>query len=178
MRSRGMVLRRQEARRQSRARQCYATERQRIAKIRFAKAQNHKRIIEVKKMERYMIQIRTDGTGRTGRLIRCDDGDTCKLETLQQLVGGLIETADSCLEPGWAREPVDSIKLIVNEEGLLQELPVNWKAMNLYQYGYMSGIVGTAVLAAARGDELIGFAKPVCETICAEWGIRLGGEEE
>lgn len=175
MRSRGMVLRRQEARRQSRARQCYATERQRIAKIRFAKAQNHKRIIEVKKMERYMIQIRTDGTGR---LIRCDDGDTCKLETLQQLVGGLIETADSCLEPGWAREPVDSIKLIVNEEGLLQELPVNWKAMNLYQYGYMSGIVGTAVLAAARGDELIGFAKPVCETICAEWGFRLGGEEE
>ena len=75
-------------------------------------------------MERYMILIRTDGTGR---LIRCDDGDTCKLETLQQLVGGLIETADSCLEPGWAREPVDSIKLIVNEEGLLQELPVNWK---------------------------------------------------
>ena len=175
MRSRGMVLRRQEARRQNGARQCYATERQRIAKIRFAKAQNHKRIIEVKKMERYMILIRTDGTGR---LIRCDDGDTCKLETLQQLVGGLIETADICLEPGWAREPVDSIKLIVNEEGLLQELPVNWKAMNLYQYGYMSGIVGTAVLAAARGDELIGFAKPVCETICNEWGIRLGGEEE
>lgn len=51
-------------------------------------------------MERHMILIRTDGTGR---LIRCDDGDTCKLETLQQLVG---------------------------------------------------------------------------ETICAEWGIRLGGEEE
>lgn len=144
-------------------------------KICKGKEQNHKRIIEVKKMERYMILIRTDGTGR---LIRCDDGDTCKLETLQQLVGGLIETADSCLEPDLAREPVDSIKLIVNEEGLLQELPVNWKAMNLYQYGYMSGIVGTAVLAAARGDELIGFAKPVCETICAEWGIRLGGEEE
>ena len=84
-------------------------------------------------MERYMILIRADGTGR---LIRCDDGDTCK-----------------------------------------QELPVNWKAMELYQYGYISGIVGTAVLAAARGDELIGFAKPVCETICAEWGIRLGGED-
>ena len=100
-----------------------------------------------------MILIRTDGTGR---LIRCDDGDTCKLETLQQLVGGLIETADSCLEPGWAREPVDSIKLIVNEEGLLQELPINWKAMELYQYGYMSG-----------------FAKPVCETICEEFGIDM-----
>ena len=83
-------------------------------------------------MERYMILIRTDGTGR---LIRCDDGDTCKLETLQQLVGGLIETADSCLEPGWAREPVDSIRLIVNEEGLLQELPVNWKADRLCKAG-------------------------------------------
>lgn len=117
---------------------------------------------------RYMIYLPADAPGR---LIRCDDGDTCKLETLQQLVGGLIETADSCLEPGWAREPVDSIKLIVNEEGLLQELPINWKAMELYQYGYMSGIVGTAVLAAARGDELIGFAKPVCETICEELGL-------
>lgn len=68
---------------------------------------------------------------------------------------------------------LDSIKLIVNEEGLLQELPINWKAMELYQYGYMSGIVGTAVLAAARGDELIGFAKPVCETICEEFGIDM-----
>lgn len=56
-------------------------------------------------MTRYMILIRTDGTGR---LIRCDDGDTCKLETLQQLVGGLI-----------------------------------------------------------------GFAKPVCETICEEFGIDM-----
>ena len=92
-------------------------------------------------MERYMILIRADGTGR---LIRCDDGDTCKLETLQQLVGGLIETADCCLEPGWAREPVDSIKLIVNEEGLLQELPVNWKAMNLYQYGAFDGMIESA----------------------------------
>lgn len=102
-------------------------------------------------MERYMILIRADGTGR---LIRCDDGDTCKLETLQQLVGGLIETADSCLEPGWAREPVDSIKLIVNEEGLLQELPVNWKAMNLYQYGYMSGIK-EGYWSTAKKDELV-----------------------
>lgn len=48
-------------------------------------------------MERYMILIRTDGTGR---LIRCDDGDTCKLETLQQLVGGLIETVCELLEIG------------------------------------------------------------------------------
>lgn len=119
---------------------------------------------------RYMIYLPADAPGR---LIRCNDGDTCKLETLQQLVGGLIETADSCLEPDWAREPVDSIKLIVNEEGLLQELPYNEHATDLYAFNYMSSIVGPAVLMAARGDELIGFAKSVAESICAEWEIPL-----
>ena len=74
---------------------------------------------------------------------------------------------------------MDSIQLIVNEEGLLQELPFNERATDLYQYRYMSGIVGTAVLMAAREDELIGFAKPVCETICSEWNLALeeAGEE-
>lgn len=119
---------------------------------------------------RYMIYLPADAPGR---LIRCNDGDTCKLETLQQLVGGLIETADSCLEPDWAREPVDSIKLIVNEEGLLQELPYNEHATDLYAFNYMSSIVGPAVLMAARGDELIGFAKSVAESICAEWEVPL-----
>ena len=46
--------------------------------------------------------------------MKCDDGDSMKLETLQKLVG-------------------------------------------------------PAVVVAKRGDELIGFAKPVVETICAEW---------
>ena len=74
---------------------------------------------------------------------------------------------------------MDSIHLIVNEEGLLQELPFNERATDLYQYRYMSGIVGTAVLMAAREEELIGFAKPVCETICGEWNLALeeAGEE-
>ena len=123
-------------------------------------------------MERYVIVIPADEEQKA-RLVRCDDGDTCKLETLQELVGGCIETAESCLAANWAREDVDSIQLIVNEEGLLQELPFNERATDLYQYRYMSGIVGTAVLMAARGDELIGFAKSVAESICAEWEIPL-----
>lgn len=129
-------------------------------------------------MERYVIVIPADEEQKA-RLVRCDDGDTCKLETLQELVGGCIETAESCLAANWAREDVDSIQLIVNEEGLLQELPFNERATDLYQYRYMSGIVGTAVLMAAREDELIGFAKPVCETICGEWNLELeeAGEE-
>ena len=124
-------------------------------------------------MERYVIVIPADEKQKA-RLLRCDDGDTCKLKTLQELVGGPIEAADTCLAASWAREDVDSIQLIVNEEGLLQELPFNERATDLYQYRYMgTGIVGTAVLMAARGDELIGFARPVCETIGSEWNLDL-----
>lgn len=123
-------------------------------------------------MERFVIVIPADEEQKA-RLLCCDDGDTCTLETLQELVGGPIEVADTCLTASWAREDVDSIQLIVNEEGLLQELPFNERATDLYEFRYRSGIVGTAVLAAARGDELIGFAKPVCETICSEWGLDL-----
>ena len=127
-------------------------------------------------MERFVIVMPVD---TSAYLLPCDDGDTCKLETLQKLVGGPIEMDDTCLAASWAREDVDSIQLIVNEEGLLQELPFNERATNLYEFRYMSGIVGTAVLMAAQGDELIGFTKPVCETICSEWGLDLAetGEE-
>lgn len=62
-------------------------------------------------MDRYMIVIPAKNRAFN---MRCDDGDSMKLETLQKLVG-------------------------------------------------------PAVVAAKRGDELIGFAKPVVETICAEW---------
>lgn len=130
-------------------------------------------------MERYVIVIPADAE-KNAYMQKCDDGDTCTLETLQALVGGPIEAADTCLAASWAREDVDSIQLIVNEEGLLQELPFNERATDLYQYRYMgTGIVGTAVLMAARGDELIGFARPVCETIGSEWNLDLEetGEE-
>lgn len=124
-------------------------------------------------MERFVIVIPADEEQKA-RLLRCDDGDTCKLKTLQELVGGFIEVTESSLEPTWAREDVDSIQLIVNEEGLLQELPFNERATDLHQYRYMgTGIVGTAVLMAARGEELIGFAEPVARTICEEFGIEM-----
>ncbi len=62
-------------------------------------------------MDRYMIVIPAKNRAFN---MKCDDGDSMKLETLQKLVG-------------------------------------------------------PAIVAAKRGDELIGFAKPVVETICAEW---------
>ena len=43
-------------------------------------------------MERYIIFIPAD---EPCRLVPCDDGDTCKLSTLQQLVDGHIEVTES-----------------------------------------------------------------------------------
>ena len=45
-------------------------------------------------MERYIIFIPADGPCR---LVACDDGDSIKLETLQELVDGPIEVTPSCL---------------------------------------------------------------------------------
>lgn len=39
-------------------------------------------------MERYVIVIPADEEQKA-RLVRCDDGDTCKLETLQEAGGRL-----------------------------------------------------------------------------------------
>ena len=104
----------------------------------------------------------------------CDDGDTCKLETLQNLVGGPIEVVDSCLAGNWSRESdVEAVKLVVNEEGKLRDLQENENAATLYAYDFMDTLVGPAALVAVRGDELIGFAKSVAESICAEWEIPL-----
>lgn len=115
-------------------------------------------------MDRYMIVIPARNRAFT---MKCDDGDSMKLETLQGLVGGYLETVPTELEPEWAREKnVDGILLLVNEEGLMKERPLtNQRASEMTA----AELVGPAVVAAKRGDELIGFAKPVVDTICAEW---------
>lgn len=115
-------------------------------------------------MDRYMIVIPAKNRAFN---MKCDDGDNMKLETLQKLVGGPIEPVPALLSAEWAREKdVDGILLLVNEEGLMKERPLtNQRASEMAA----AELVGPAVVAAKRGDELIGFAKPVVETICAEW---------
>lgn len=109
-------------------------------------------------MDRYMIVIPAKNRAFN---MKCDDGDSMKLETLQKLVGGPIKPVPALLSAEWAREKdVDGILLLVNEEGLTNQRASEMTAAEL---------VGPAVVAAKRGDELIGFAKPVVETICAEW---------
>ena len=110
-------------------------------------------------MERYIIFIPADGPCR---LVACDDGDSIKLETLQELVDGPIEVTPSCLGITWAREPVDGIGL-----------PYNGRASDLWEGGGICLLNGDALLAAAKGEDLIGFPKPVCRTICDEWGLEM-----
>lgn len=120
--------------------------------------------------ERYMILICPEGYSR---LIPCDDGDTCTLRTMQTLVDGPIEVTESHLGPCRAREPVDGIRLIVNEEGKLRGLPLNRKATELYKYGSRDALVGAVLLAAVRGEELIGFSIHVCRTISDFWNLEM-----
>lgn len=109
-------------------------------------------------MDRYMIVIPAKNRAFN---MKCDDGDSMKLETLQKLVGGPIEPVPALLSAEWAREKdVDGILLLMKERPLTNQRASEMTAAEL---------VGPAVVAAKRGDELIGFAKPVVETICAEW---------
>lgn len=121
-------------------------------------------------MKRYMILLKADGKCR---LIECDADGNLSLNAMQALVDGHIEVTESILGPCWAREPVDSIHLIVNEKGKLRQLPRNEKATELYEYSKRDAILGDALLAAAREEDLIGFSLPVCQTLAEFWSLEL-----
>lgn len=52
-------------------------------------------------MNRYMIVIPAKNRSF---VLKCDEGDGAKLETLQKLVSGYVETVPSALDATWARE--------------------------------------------------------------------------
>lgn len=123
-------------------------------------------------MDRYMIVIPAKNRAFS---LKCDDGDGMKLESLQKLVGGYIETVPTRLEAAWAREKaVDGFLLLVDEEGRLKEKNVNERATEMADgkmtYFGRKPLVGPAVLAASRGEDLIGFARTVAEDLLREWG--------
>ena len=59
-----------------------------------------------------------------------------QLDELQCIVGGLIELVNT----------IDGKIMVINEEGKIKELPVNWKATELYQYGDYDLIAGDALI--------------------------------
>ncbi len=123
-------------------------------------------------MDRYMIVI----PAKNRALVwKCDDGEGMKLETLQMLVGGSLEPVATNLEPEWAREKdVNSIVLLVDKEGRMMGRLVNPRATemadgNFTHFGNQP-LVGPAIVAATRGEEMIGFSKHVADTLLSEWG--------
>lgn len=121
-------------------------------------------------MNRYIIYI---PAGTQGRLIPCHLDGSLTLGEMETLVDGHIGVLDSCLEPEWAREPVDGIRLVVGEYARLLGAKRNDKATWLYLHQDRDKIVGDAFLCADLGGGLIGFTKPVAKTICEEFGIDM-----
>ena len=64
-------------------------------------------------MNRYMIVIPAKNRSF---LLKCDEGDGMKPETLQKLVSGYVETVPAALDATWAREEADRLGLVVDEE--------------------------------------------------------------
>ncbi len=77
--------------------------------------------------------IKTDGTET---IVYPAHGKSFTLQELQKLVGGYIEMVRT----------VDGKQMIINEEGKLNDLPVNDKATVLYVHCLADVIVGDAVI--------------------------------
>ena len=126
-------------------------------------------------MNRYMIVIPAKNRSF---LLKCDEGDGMKPETLQKLVSGYVETVPSALDATWAREEADRLVLLVDEEGRMKCKAANQKATQLAPADVTANgklpIVGAAVMALQRGDKLMDFSKHVAEDIRSEWLARRG----
>lgn len=82
--------------------------------------------------------------GRESEIVEPEYGDKFELSELQQMVGGYIEIVSlGVLDDSGKRSC-----LIINEEGKLQNLPINIAATALYQMTHPSSdcIVGNALL--------------------------------
>lgn len=99
-------------------------------------------------MSRYIVRICSDG-----QIERIPCKGILKLDTLQKLVGGYIETVLVRMKPEEGVWPL----LIVDEEGRLKDKPLNTAATLLADVDH--SIVGDAVLVGAIGAELIGLRK-------------------
>ena len=121
-------------------------------------------------MNRYIIVI---PARNRSFLLKCDEGDGMKLETLQKLVSGYVEAVPSALDATWAREEADRLVLLVDEDGRLKCKAANQKATQLAPADITENgrkpMVGAAVLMFQRGDKMLGFSKHVADTICSEW---------
>ena len=128
-------------------------------------------------MERYAIIIKTDGVCV---LLHCYPGDCLSLEEMQKIVEGHIEAVPTALAQGWSQEPGVGLALIVNEEGKLQNLPVNQTAGIPADIGttsvpsaYNDVIVGNAILLGTTDEDFIGLTERAAQNIMKKWELGV-----
>ena len=85
------------------------------------------------------------------------DGRTPTLKWLQDQVAGYIETVRTCLD--------DDFVMLVNEEGIFNELPINVTATDLHNG--RSNILGSAVILRRAGTELVPLTRAELATVTA-----------
>lgn len=95
-------------------------------------------------MSEYIIKIEPN---HTPRLVECDE---LTLEFMQTMVEGPIEVTSLCRD---LRYKYPDLRMIVNEEGKLFDLPGNLIA-SIFHYVLRDVILGTAILVIADGEEL------------------------
>ena len=81
--------------------------------------------------------------------------ENTELKELQELVGGYIEVVPTWLGDDWAREEGVGLVMIVDEEGKLKGKPINSCATEMLANNIRDVIVGDAVIAGVKDDEII-----------------------
>ena len=97
------------------------------------------------KEDRYFIKLSPNG--ETERIF--DIGAKHTLKTLQDAVGGSIETVGSTLG--------EAVIIIINEEGKLEGLQLNRVATSFAVIRSWDYIAGDAVFAIRHGEDIVGF---------------------
>ena len=114
-------------------------------------------------MNRYMIVIPAKNRSF---MLKCDEGDGAKLETLQKLVSGYVETVPSALDATWAREEADRLVLLVDEDGRLKCKAANQKATQLAPADVTANGKLPAYLTVAQYGELMGICPKTVRRMC------------
>ena len=95
-------------------------------------------------MSRYILTIPPEGPLQ---FIQTED-ERPTLERLQRLVGGYIEPVKM---HGRILRSLPKLRMLLNEEGVMKNLPPNWSATLFSVCRYP--LYGTAVVVAADGDD-------------------------
>ena len=95
--------------------------------------------------DRYFVKLSQNGETK----MIYDKGTDHTLKTLQDAVGGSIETVGSTLG--------EAVIIIINEEGKLEGLQLNRVATSFAVIRSWDYIAGDAVFAIRHGEDIVGF---------------------